>query len=317
MRETQHKDSATTYVESGTVEQHPMPAPAISTRERLSIGAALLTLYVVWGSTYLVMRITLKSFPPFIMGGLRFIVAGTLLYVFLRLRGSPAPTRKQWLGAAFIGPLMLVGSNGMVSFAEQWVASGIAAVAMAAMPLWTAFFVGLLGRWPTRFEWVGLALGFAGVILLNLENGLWAAPAGAIALLIAPFCWALGSALSARVSLASGFMASASQMILGGTAQLLVAALLGERVTRLPSLESLLGLLFLILFGSFLGFTAYGYLLRRVRPALATSYAYVNPVVAVMLGIWLAAEKITIIGILAMIVILTGVGLVSLRKKHV
>jgi drug/metabolite transporter (DMT)-like permease len=188
---------------------------------------------------------------------------------------------------------------------------------MAAVPLWTALFAGLLGRWPTRFEWLGLALGFTGVILLNLENGLWAAPQGAIALLIAPLCWAIGSALSARVTLASGFMASASQMILGGIAQLLVAALLGERMTRIPAAGSLLALLYLILFGSVLAFTAYGYLLRHVRPALATSYAYVNPVVALMLGIWLASEKITIIAVLAMFIILTGVGLVSLRKRHV
>jgi drug/metabolite transporter (DMT)-like permease len=317
MRETQHNEPATKTVESGTAGQQAMVAPATGMRSRIGIVLSLLVLYLIWGSTYLAIRISLQSIPPFITGGARFVTAGIILYVFLRLRGSPAPTRKQWLSAALIGPLMLVGSNGMVSFAEQWVATGVTAVAMAAVPLWTALFAGLLGRWPTRFEWVGLALGFAGVILLNLENGLWAAPQGAIALLIAPLCWAIGSALSARVTLASGFMASASQMILGGLAQLLVAALLGERVTRIPEVGSLLALLYLILFGSVLAFTAYGYLLRRVRPALATSYAYVNPVVALMLGIWLASEKITIITVLAMFVILTGVGLVSLRKNHV
>ncbi|SRR5579875_774450 len=317
MRETRHNEPATKSVVSGSAGQRAMVVPATGMRSHIGIVLSLLVLYLIWGSTYLAIRISLQSIPPFITGGARFITAGIILYVFLRLRGSPAPTRKQWLSAALIGPLMLVGSNGMVSFAEQWVATGITAVAMAAVPLWTALFAGLLGRWPTRFEWLGLALGFTGVILLNLENGLWAAPQGAIALLIAPLCWAIGSALSARVTLASGFMASASQMILGGIAQLLVAALLGERMTRIPAAGSLLALLYLILFGSVLAFTAYGYLLRHVRPALATSYAYVNPVVALMLGIWLASEKITIIAVLAMFIILTGVGLVSLRKRHV
>ncbi len=317
MRETRHNEPATKSVVSGSAGQRAMVVPATGMRSHIGIVLSLLVLYLIWGSTYLAIRISLQSIPPFITGGARFITAGIILYVFLRLRGSPAPTRKQWLSAALIGPLMLVGSNGMVSFAEQWVATGITAVAMAAVPLWTALLAGLLGRWPTRFEWLGLALGFTGVILLNLENGLWAAPQGAIALLIAPLCWAIGSALSARVTLASGFMASASQMILGGTAQLLVAALMGERMTRIPAAGSLLALLYLILFGSVLAFTAYGYLLRHVRPALATSYAYVNPVVALMLGIWLASEKITIIAVLAMFIILTGVGLVSLRKRHV
>src|SRR6266702_423984 len=134
-------------------------APAFSMKERISIGFALISLYLIWGSTYLGMRIAIESFPPFIMAGIRFLLAGSILYAFLRIRKHAAPTRAQWLGAGLIGLLLVAVGNGGVSFAEQWVASGLAAVMVAATPLWTALFIGLQGRWPTRLEWVGLGLG--------------------------------------------------------------------------------------------------------------------------------------------------------------
>jgi drug/metabolite transporter (DMT)-like permease len=283
---------------------------------RAGIVLALLALYVIWGSTYLGMRIALESMPAFMMAGIRFIVAGGTLYGFLRLRHVPSPTRSQWLGAALVGTLMLVCGNGGVNFAEQWVASGLAAVAVSAVPLWAAFFFGFLGRWPKRWEWLGLALGFVGVVLLNLEQGMWASPIGAITLLIAPMCWALGSALSSRVSLPGGLMSSAAQLLVGGIILLAISLLTGERLHSIPTWRSLAALSYLIIFGSLVAFSAYGYLLRRVRPALATSYAYVNPVVAVGLGIGLAGEHITLLGIGAMFIILTGVGLVSLGKAR-
>ena len=173
-----------------------------------------------------------------------------------------------------------------------------------------------MGRWPKRIEWVGLGLGLVGVLFLNLENGVWANPIGAIALLLAPMCWALGSALSSQVSLPSGLMASATQMIIGGVFLLLLGLLLGERIHSVPTASAVESMLFLIFFGSLVAFSAYGYLLRNVRPALATSYAYVNPVVAVGLGVLFAGEHITLIGILAMVVILAGVGLVSLGRDR-
>ncbi len=318
MKETFSTEPAqhTLSVSSSEKQQsYDPPSPALSTRDRVGIGFALLSLYLIWGSTYLGMRFALESFPPFIMSGIRFILAGSILYTFLRLRKHPAPTRAQWLASALIGLLLIVVGNGGVSFAEQWVASGLAAVMVAATPLWTAVFIGLQGRWPSRMECIGLGLGFVGVILLNLEHGVWSNPLGAIILLLAPMGWSLGSALSSRVSLPPGLMASATQMLIGGVILLVLALLLGERMTRLPSIHALMALVYLIIFGSLIAFSAYGYLLRHVRPALATSYAYVNPMVAVALGIGLAGEKITLVGVLAMLVILTGVGLVSLRKK--
>jgi drug/metabolite transporter (DMT)-like permease len=277
---------------------------------------ALLALYLIWGSTYLGMRIALESFPPFLMTGIRFLLAGSLLYTLLRLRRNPVPTRAQWGGAALVGILLVAGGNGGVSFAEQWVASGIAAVAIAATPLWLSLIMGLMGRWPTRGEWLGLLLGLAGVFLLNMEHGLWVNPIGAIALLLAPLCWSLGSALSTRVSMPAGLMSSAVQMLAGGLLMLLVGLLSGERFAHWPSARSLLAMAYLILFGAIVAYSAYGYVLRRVRPTLATSYAYVNPVVAVLLGTLLADEHITPIGLVAMLIILTGVALVTLRRKH-
>ncbi len=287
-----------------------------SKKDRVGILLALFALYIIWGSTYLGMRIALEGFPPFIMAGVRFLLAGSLLYLFMQMRGMPHPSRAQWIGSAVVGVLLLAGGNGGVSFAEQWVSSGLAAVGTAAVPLWTSLFIGLMGRWPTRIEWLGLGLGFVGVIVLNLENGVWANPIGALALLLGPICWALGSAFSSRVALPSGLIASASQMLMGGSALLLIGLLSGERMTSIPTQHSLWAMVYLVSIGSIVAFSAYGFLLRRVRPTLATSYAYVNPAVAVGLGVLLAGEHITLVGVLAMIIILVGVGLVSLAPKR-
>src|SRR5690349_3477212 len=157
------------YEQTAIESVEPKKKAKASLLNHAGVVLALLSLYIIWGSTYFGMRIALHDFPPFIMAGLRFLIAGILLYSFLRLRGTPTPTRTQWGGAAIIGVLLLAGGNGGVAFAEQWVASGLAAVALAAIPLWTALLFGLMGRWPTRLEWLGLVLGFIGVILLNLE----------------------------------------------------------------------------------------------------------------------------------------------------
>ena len=160
---------------------------------------ALLAIYIIWGSTYLAIRMALLGgFPPFALGATRFIIAGVLMYGFLRLRGAPNPTRREWLSAGAIGILLLVGGNGMVVVAEEWVASGIAALAVGAVPIWAVLFAGLWGRWPVKLEWAGLLLGFAGVVLLNLEGDMRANPWGAAALI-----FAISSACLASASLSS------------------------------------------------------------------------------------------------------------------
>ncbi len=295
---------------AGTLARTSIP------RDRIGIILSLIALYLIWGSTYLGMRIALEGFPPFLLAGVRFLIAGGILYTILRIRGTPAPGRKQWAGAAVLGALLLAGGNGGVVFAEQWVASGLAALGIAAVPLWTVLFFGLWGRWPKRLEWFGLALGFVGVVILNLENGLRAAPIGAIVLLLAPMSWGLGSAWSQHLPLPKGLMSSAAQMLTGGGILLLLSFAFREGMPHIHTARPLWAMVFLILFGSLIAFSAYGYLLQRVRPALATSYAYVNPLVAVGLGVALAGEHITLVGLMAMFIILSGVGLVSLVRQR-
>src|SRR5438067_9091385 len=205
-----------------TVQEQPLSNDLAKVKDITTSGnpflvlLSLFSLYIIWGGTYLAMRIGLNGFPPFLMASVRFLIAGSILYTVLRLRGAAAPTRAQWIGSAIIGILLLAGGNGGVVFSEQWVASGLASVGIAAVPLWTALFAGLWGRWPTRIEWLGLGLGFIGVMLLNLGQGVWANPLGAIALLLAPICWALGSAWSRYISLPPGMMSSATQMLVAG-----------------------------------------------------------------------------------------------------
>ncbi len=280
------------------------------------MGAALLAVYVIWGSTYLAIRIALEGFPPFLMAGARFVAAGAVLFAVLWLRGAPSPTPRQWGGAALVGGLLLLGGNGGVVVAEQSVASGLAALGVATVPLWSALFAGAWGQWPRRLEWVGLAVGFGGVALLNVGGGLRASPTGALALLVAPVSWALGSMWSRRLDLPGGLMASAAEMLAGGAMLLAASAALGEKLPAALAPRATSALVYLIVFGSWVGFSAYLYLLRRVRPAVATSYAYVNPVVAMALGVVLAGERIEAGEWAATPVILAGVALVAVAHAR-
>ena len=177
---------------------------------------ALVLVYVIWGSTYLAIRWALEGgFPPFLLGGVRFIIAGALMFAVLRWRGMPAPTRAQWGNAAVMGLLLLLG-NGMVNLAEKTVPSGIAAVAVASMPLWMGVFAAMRGTRPNTLEWIGLVIGFLGVVWLNSGSSLIAAPVGLVALLVASIAWAFGSVWSRGRDLPSPFMGAAAQMLCGG-----------------------------------------------------------------------------------------------------
>jgi drug/metabolite transporter (DMT)-like permease len=283
---------------------------------KLKILMALAAVYLSWGSTYLAIRIALTELPPFFMMGIRFFLVGIGLYMYLRIRGSAAPTRRQWLNATAIGGFLFLGGSAGVAYAQQWVASGLAALVIGTTPLWTVLFACFWGHRPARLEWVGLLLGFAGILLLNSDGDLRTHPAGAAALLLAAASWAFGSAWSLRLSFPPGMMAGATQMICGGAVVLLVGFGIGERIVTVPTWHSLGAVLYLAVVGSLVGFTAFIYLLKRVRPALATSYAYVNPVLAVALGVWLAGEKITGTGITAMVVIVVGVVLLAIGQRH-
>ena len=287
----------------------------VASRSGLAVVIALAIVYVVWGSTYLGIHFALEGgFPPFLMAGGRFLVAGVLMYAVLRWRGVPAPTRAQWKDLVFMGVLLMVLGNGMVSIAEQWVASGLAAVAVASTPLWMGLFSAMRGQYPSRLEWVGLAIGFIGVLWLNAGSSLSANPKGLIALLIAPIAWAYGSIWSRGRDLPSPFMTAAGQMLCGSVVLISVGLLRGERISALPNLQGLLSVSYLTVFGSIIAFTAYVWLLHNVRPVLASSYAYVNPVIAVALGAWLAGERFTAHDLGAMAVILSGVVTITVAR---
>ena len=282
----------------------------------LKVLIALATLYLAWSSTYLAIRFSLESFPPLFTAGSRYMLVGLFMFLYMRWRGAPPPTKAQWKGSAIVGTFLLLGGTGGVVYAEQWVGSGMAALVLATTPLWTVLFAGIWKQWPKRNEWAGLLLGLAGVVLLNLEGDLRTHPVGAALLALAAASWAFGSVLSTRLSLPPGAMASAAQMFSGGMLVLAIGFVSGERVPLHPTPRALAAILYLALFGSLLGYTAYTYLLKNVRPALATSYAYVNPVLAVLLGIWFAGEHITLMGIAATLIILAGVALVIAGQRR-
>jgi len=282
----------------------------------LAIVVALAVLYVLWGSTYLAIRFALDGYPPFLLGAIRMSLAGALMYAVLRARGTAAPTGKQWRTLAVLSIWMVLLSNGLVNLAETEVGSGLAAIAVASMPLFAGVFAMLRGRHPSRIEWVGLVIGFLGVIWLNAGSELSSSTLGLVCLIIAPIAWAWGSIWSRDQDLPGPFMAASGQMLCGSVWMLLAAGLFGERMSAWPSLDATLALGWLVVAGSIFGFTAYIWLLHHVRPALATSYAYVNPPIAVLLGAWLGGEHFTSHDLGAMAVILVGVVIITLSKTR-
>lgn len=294
----------------------PMPRARVS----LTLIAAFFALYFIWGSTYLVIRIGVESWPPMLMAGCRFIIAGAILFAWMLWRGAPLPTLRQCLSAGAIGILLLSCGNGGVTVAEHWgVASGVAALAVATVPLFTLVFGRFFGNRTNALEWAGIALGLFGIVLLNLGSNLQGSPAGAALIIFAAATWAFGSVWSRRLDLPGGAMASAVEMLVGGGVLLLGSFLSGERLEQMPTAAGWGALAYLVVFGSIIAFSAYMYLLANVRPAAATSYAYVNPAVAVMLGVVFAGEHIGLAESLAMAVIISAVVLIGLpqwRRKE-
>lgn len=287
-----------------------MPPDRTLSRQHLLIVLALLALYFIWGSTFLAMKFAIESFPPFMMAAIRFSVAGALLYGLLRLRGTPAPTLQQWLGATAVGTLLLSVGNAGVAIAEQTVSSGVAALTIATVPLWMALFSGLWGQWPSTREWTGIVVGTVGVAVLSTGGALQASPWGMFLLLSAAASWAFGSIWGKRLAMPEGVMASAAQMLAGGLVLVLFSLLSGEHWPAQMTAKSVWSIAYLIVFGSFIAYSAYLFLLNAVRPALATSYAFVNPVVAMFLGVWLASESIGRVEYVALFIIIVGVLLV-------
>ena len=239
-------------------------------RQLLPLFGALFALYIIWGSTYFVIRIGVESWPPLMMAGVRFLAAGILLLAFLLLRGHKLPPLRPLLNAALIGLLLLAVGNGMVTVAEhQNVPSGIAAVVVATVPLFTLCFSRLFGIKTRKLEWVGIAIGLAGIIMLNSGGNLSGNPWGAILILIGSISWAFGSVYGSRITLPVGMMAGAIEMLAAGVVLMIASMIAGEKLTALPSLSGFLAVGYLALFGSIIAINAYMYLIRNVSPALA------------------------------------------------
>ncbi|ELY2620063.1 drug/metabolite exporter YedA [Cronobacter malonaticus] len=281
----------------------------------LPLLGALFALYIIWGSTYFAIAVGVKSWPPFMMAGVRFLCAGVLLLTYLLATGHKLPARRQMLNAALIGVLLLAVGNGFVTVAEhQHVPSGIAAVMVATVPLFALIFSRFFGIQTRKLEWLGVAIGLAGIVLLNSGGNLNGNPWGALLILIGSLSWAFGSVYGSRIELPTGMMAGAIEMLAAGLVLMAASLLTGERMTVMPDLSGFLAVGYLALFGSVIAINAYMYLIRNVSPAVATSYAYVNPVVAVLLGTGFGGESLSQIEWIALGVIIVAVLLVTLGK---
>jgi drug/metabolite transporter (DMT)-like permease len=298
---------------------------ASRTSPRTQIILAFTAVYIIWGSTYLAIRFAVATMPPFLMAGVRFLIAGAILYLWMRLRGGERPKLVHWRSALIVGGLLLLGGNGIVSWAEQQVPSGLAALLIAAVPLWMALFDWLRpgGVRPTGLTVVGLVIGFAGVILLASQaesSGTGPQLIGVLALLVATICWAFGSLYARSAPFPRTQLLGTGMEMLGGGALLIVIATAtgewGQVHLEAISLKSALALAFLIIFGSLVAFSAYVWLLHHVSAARVSTYAYVNPVVAVFLGWAFAGEAVSWVTIASAAIIISSVAVISVARAR-
>ncbi len=297
-----------------------MPEADLDGVRRWQMLAAFAAIYIIWGSTYLAIRFAIETLPAFLMAGARFVIAGTALYAWSRLRGAPRPTVHNWGAGAIVGGLLLLGGNGAVVWAEHRIPSGVAALLAGIVPLWIVLLDWLRprGRRPRSMVFAGLGLGLGGIVILvgpGQLGGGHVDPVATLAMVLGTFLWALGSLYSRRAPLpASPLMSTALQMLSGGALLLLAAGLGGEWGQFNPaavSARSALACSYLVVFGSLVAYSAYSWLLRVAPAARVATYAYVNPVVAVLLGWALAGEPLSARTLLAGTVIVTAVVLIS------
>jgi drug/metabolite transporter (DMT)-like permease len=288
--------------------------------------AALIAVYIVWGSTYLAIRFTIDTIPPFLSAGIRFLVAGAILYFWRRFSGDPAPSKAEWRSASIIGLLLLLSGNGALVWAESRIPSGIASLFIATAPFWMVLIdalrpSGVRANWLT---WLGVLVGLIGTALLANP---WQAhtinpaldPVGIIVLLVAALSWSIGSLYSRKAPLPnSPLLGTGMEMLVGSLGLFVFGTLVGEwhqfHITAI-SLRSLGGLAYLIVFGSGIGFVAYTWLLRNAPTPIVSTYAYVNPVVAILLGSVIVHEPLEGIEIISAMIIIAGVILITTAKS--
>ncbi len=291
---------------------------------RWQLVLAFLCIYIVWGSTYLAMKFAVDTIPPFLMGAVRFLIAGSMLVAWSGWRGRATASLRAWRNAAVVGALLLFWGNGSIAWATQRVPSGVLSLLVATVPLWLVLLEGARGRRPTVPQLLGVAVGLVGVSLLVLpaDGSLASAPIdplGAGVVMLSALAWTTGSLFSRSAEQAPyAPMASGMQMLCGGAMLAVLGVVTGEPA-RLAldavTLRSALSVAYLVVFGSLVGFSTYMWLLQKASPTAVGTYAYVNPAVAVLLGVLFAGERLPPRGALAMAVIVGGVALVSLAPK--
>lgn len=282
--------------------------------------ASLAAVYLIWSSTYLAIRIVVHDLPPLLTASLRFLLAGGTLFGYAIYKGARIPPAREWLRILPIGVLLCIGGNGFVSIASQTVPSGGTAVVCALMPLWVGVLGLFIGERPTAREWLSLFLGFAGVLVLLGGPSLAGKPLHIALVIASPILWAAGSLLARRTKDIGGahatFVGPALQMLTGGIALGIVALAHGERFPIDAPVHAWFGLAYLFIFGSLIGFTAYSWLLRNTRPTIATSYAYINPILAVLIGAALYGEPLGWTTLIANILIVGAVMLALSGARH-
>jgi drug/metabolite transporter (DMT)-like permease len=293
--------------------------------QSIKIALAFSAIYVIWGTTYLAIRIAIETIPPFLMAGTRFLIAGSLVFIFLLIKGVPLPRRFHWRSAVIVGALLLLGGNGLVTWSEQEIPSGMAALVVATVPMWMMLFEWLIfrGKAPNKQIVIGVLIGFLGIFLLigpaqlmgNTDFGTFSL----MVLMMAPILWSFGSLYSRKVKLPDNvFMSTATEMLAGGIIMLFVGLIVGEtsqlKISQF-SLRSMGAMLYLMVFGSIVAFTAYLWLLKTVQPSKVATYTYVNPIIAVFLGWFILNETITPLSIIAIVAIVLSVVLITTQRK--
>lgn len=297
-----------TATRSATAVESRAARASIDPRLVVSLAAV----YLIWSSTYLAIRIAIAELPPLLMAGARYSAAGAVMLVIARRRGAIWPSPTQWLRVVPIGVLLFLCGNGFVVIAELSVPSGGAAVVCATMPLWTGVLAALGGERPSWREWLSLGIGFVGVLVLMGGPSLQGRPLHLVLIVLSPMCWALGSVLARRQAHAwrsGALLSSAMHMLTGGGSLMIAGVAHGEGLPAHAGAGSWLAVGYLLVFGSLIGFTAYNWLLRNARPVVATSYAYVNPILAVLIGAAISGEPLGVTTLIANVLIVGAIAL--------
>jgi drug/metabolite transporter (DMT)-like permease len=275
------------------------------------IVACLLAVYIIWGTTYFAIKVGIEGAAPFFLVGTRFVVAGALLLAWQAMRGEPMPVARQWLGAALVGFLLLVVGNGGVAVAEHSVSSGATVALISVMPLATALWSGVFGEWPHRWTWAAIAVGGIGAAVMLMGRDLQGSLGGTLVILLGTTCWSLGTVLSRRVDIPHGPTGFGAEMLTAGVLALGVSAALGEHWVLPTSPRVWWAWVYLVVFGSVVAFSAYRFVVERVSATLASTYAYINPPVALFVGWWLGNESFSANTLVGLPIVLAGVALLA------